>query len=356
MVLVVALALAAGCTSTSSSRYRRPQMTPEELRSYYDYPQKPIQPEVRDKERNARWQHQFVEFEMQLPPDLDGEAVKRYREQAAAARKKRALSISFEYTVRFDYYRPTGPGPHPLVVISPVLGGRTIIEDSLCRHFASHGFCALLVHRKRPSIRPEEGLAKVEVDLRKSVLRVRQALDWALQQPEVAPERIASFGVSYGAIINTIVAGAEPRIRCHVFALGGGDLPNIIMSSAEPLIRSQAARIAQAQGWSREQLREELERTVKSDPLNSAPLLDPDNVLMVVAQFDAVVGTQYEHLLWRRLGKPRRIVVPLGHTTTALALPFIKAEALAFLQGKFGIQPKDSVWPTDLQFHSSKRY
>jgi dienelactone hydrolase len=331
-------------------------MTAEEIGAYYEYPCKPIEARIREKERTSRYVYQMVEFDLQFPTDVDPASIEQARLLAAAAPNKiRQKNLSLDYTVRFAYFRPTTPGKHPLVLVSPILGGNTIFTEDFCRYFASHGFCAALVHRKRLSLRPEDGLDKVEADLRKSVLRIRQALDWASQQPEVDASKVASFGISYGAIINTIAAGAEPRIKYHIFALGGGDLPNIIISTTEPQIRRQVSKIGGYRSWNSEQLRDALEETIRSDPLNSAPLLDPANVLMVVAQFDAVVGTQYENLLWRRIGKPRRIVVPLGHATSALALPFIKGETLQFLQERFGIPPSDNVDGT-LQFYRSKQY
>jgi hypothetical protein len=76
---------------------------------------------------------------------------------------------------------------------------------------------------------------------------------------------------------------------------------------------------------------------------------------MIVAQLDAVVRTRYENLLWRELGKPRRIVVPLGHAPTALAMPLIKGEALQFLDEKFGIPKREAV-VANHEAYSSKRY
>lgn len=321
-------------------------MTAAELQRYYDYPRGAVVPQVQRLASHRLWVQDRVEFALQLPPDLP---------PAGPPGRRGSRETSADSLVRLDYFRPRGPGPHPLVVLSPILGGSTIFVGDFARSFAAHGFCAVVVHRERNRLRPGEGLEQVEHHLRRSVLRVRQALDWALEQPEVDSQRVASFGISYGAIINTMVAGVEPRIRYHIFALAGGDLPSIILSTTEPHIRRQVTAVARARDWSAERLREELDRTLRSDPLNSAPLLEAERVLMVVAQFDSVVGTRYENLLWRRLGKPARIVVPLGHATTALALPFIKGEALVFLQRKCGMPVRELV-PPNRQAHSSKRY
>lgn len=354
--LFLSLAWLTGCASALLRDVRLPQMNAEELARYYDYPHHSIQPTIVVKEKKPLWTVETVEFEMQLPPDLDTKDLDEIRRQVATTKdRSRAANMSLEYTVRTDYYRPRSPGKHPLVMMSPILGGNTVFVEDFARYFAGHGYCAAIVHRKRASVRPDQGLEHVERNLRKSVLRVRQALDWASQQPEVDPEKVASFGISYGAIVNTMVAGAEPRIKYHIFALGGGDLPSIIMSTTEPQIRRQVSKVARARGWNSDQLRSELEHTLKSDPLNSAPLLKKENVLMVVAQFDAVVGTRYENMLWEKLGRPKRIVVPLGHATTALALPFIKGQTLRFLDRKFDIPPRE-VPETSFEALSSKHY
>lgn len=356
--VLIGVLVCGGCsTPPHLPSHRGPQMDAAEMRRYYDYPRKPIEAVARDTEARSRWTRQVIEFEVTWPADLNAAPVERARQIVAAKPgSRRARNASLEFMVRIDYFRPNSAGPHPLIVMSPLMGGNHVIVDDVARYFAGKGFCVALVHRKRNSVNEAEGLDQVERYLRLSVIRVRQALDWALQQPEVDATRVASFGISYGAIINAMAAGTEPRIHCHVFALSGGDLPGIIFNTAEPQIRRQVAKVARARGWSSQQLMEELQRALKSDPLNAAPLLDRKKVLLITAQFDSVVGAQFEKRFWQALGKPERIVVPLGHYTAALSLPFVKNEALRFLQKQFGIPMEELLDPTVFDAHRSKPY
>lgn len=331
-------------------------MAPDELVRYYDYPRESIHVVVRDLRGKPECTHKLVEFGLSLPPELNDEFTRQARREAAVeSHSRRARDRSLEYTVRFDYYQPASTGKHPFVVLSTILGGNNAFVDDFARYFAAHGYCAAVVHRRAARLGPHDGLDRIEKSLRKEVIRVRQVIDWAETQPEVDASRIASLGISFGAIINTMVAGAEPRIRYHIFALGGANLPDILMSTAEPRLRYQLARVANARGWDHKRTHEELGRALKSDPLNSVPLLDRDHVLMIVAHLDTVVGTRYENLLWRELGKPRRIVVPLGHAPAALAMPLIKGKALRFLDEKFGMPQPEAV-EVNHDAYGSKRY
>src|ERR1051325_1684405 len=108
----------AGCSSTHLN-YRRPQMTADEIRRYYDYPHVPIQATIVGKEKTKQYTHQLVEFELQLPADMDRASIDEARRQVAATTdESRIRNYSLEYMVRFDYFRPNTAERHPLVMRS----------------------------------------------------------------------------------------------------------------------------------------------------------------------------------------------------------------------------------------------
>ena len=342
-----------GCASTRHAAIApQPRMPREELARYYDYPREPIRATVRNAREGRRWTRQVVEFDLQLPPDLKAKATERV--PSAKSRSKRDHDL--EHKVRFDYFRPNSDGPHPLVLVSTVLGSHNFAVEPFARYLAAHGMCAAVVHRTSDFPSAEEGVEGAEDHFRKSVLRLRQTIDWAAMQPEIDSTKVASYGVSFGAIVNSTAAGAEPRIGSHVFALGGANLPDLILTTLEPRVRYHVFRIARRHGWDSAQLREELHAALKSDPLNSAPHLQPENVLMIVAELDFIVGARHSSLLWERLGEPRKIVVTMDHASAALSMPLLQEHVLRFLQEKFGMPVKEPYTPASFEACSSKQF
>ena len=56
---------------------------------------------------------------------------------------------------------------------------------------------------------------------------------------------------------------------------------------------------------------------------------------MVIALFDRSIGRENSLNLWRKLGKPATVFLPLGHYTAILALPYLQFKAVAFFTAQF---------------------
>ena len=83
------------------------------------------------------------------------------------------------------------------------------------------------------------------------------------------------------------------------------------------------------------ELYQQWQAIIQTDPLRLAPHVDPDRVLMVIALFDHSVASADQLSLWRALGKPETMFVPLGHYTSILVLPFQRAVILRFFEDQF---------------------
>ena len=84
-----------------------------------------------------------------------------------------------------------------------------------------------------------------------------------------------------------------------------------------------------------EEFRDGLKPVMSCDPLKVAPSVDPGKVLMVLATCDTAVPSKKGFELRRAMGKPETIIVPTGHYTALLFVPYIKAACLRFYQKKF---------------------
>jgi pimeloyl-ACP methyl ester carboxylesterase len=144
-------------------------------------------------------------------------------------------------------------------------------------------------------------------------------LDWALTRQEIDPQRIALAGLSHGALVGSLVAAVDPRIRATALLLGGGDLAAIIRDSDQHSLERIRDSVMAGQGLTRESFYDTVAPTLEDvDPLTYAPLVSPRRVLMINARFDRVIPRPYVEALWRAFGRPELVWLPSGHYTAAL--------------------------------------
>jgi len=250
--------------------------------------------------------------------------------------------------IQIVWFVPNLPEPRPLILISPIRGSDTIVVDDCARVFASCGYHAAIVKRARSKFDPDGPLSQVEDTLRAAVIRHRRALDWLLVQPGVDPDRVASFGISYGAIIDAALAAVEPRIKIHVIDLAGGPLAGVMRSSDELSLRHSWDCIRRGHDLTGKQVYQDLQDVIRTDPVKLAPYVSRDDVLMLIARFDRSVPTRYQIRLWHALGKPRADFVLLGHYTSILALPAHRLSIMNFFEEKFA-EPTQPSAPGGIQ-------
>src|SRR5258706_6624109 len=131
-----------------------------------------------------------------------------------------------------------------------------------------------------------------------------------------------------GGIRAAFLAPLDSRIRAAVIGLAGGDLPYIIAHSKENGIVHRRTPYLERHGITQNEFEQELRATLACDPLTVAPSIDPHKVLLVLATFDACVPSKKGFELRRAIGKPETIIVPTGHYTALLYIPYVKPAGL----------------------------
>ena len=242
--------------------------------------------------------------------------------------------------VGLEFYLPGSDGPVPLILISPILGGKYRIERSLAEYLAKHGFAALIVHRKSLRLLPDEGVQQLEDYLRASVIRLRRALDWAQTQKEIDKEKIGTLGISLGGILNVVLAGVDKRVKAHVIAMAGGNLADVVCYTHEKAVKRYRNQFMKRQGLTLDELREQLRATIVTDPMSHAHEVGTDNALLFIAWFDMIIGRKYSRKLAKALGNPETYYFPLGHYSSLLTIPFVRVRALRFFEKKFKTIPQ----------------
>ncbi len=231
----------------------------------------------------------------------------------------------------------------PAVILLPITQGDYYTKQMahflsetgiITLRFQSHGH--LLTAKNS-----HDALTGFEALLKEDVMDVLEGMDWLSAQPSVDHERIGIVGISMGAVIGSVAAGVDPRIRAGVFILGGGDLSGILFSSKEPIIVSIRKRIEEEEDLTREELIAETGRRLRNvDPLTYADRLDPSRILMINAYFDRVIKRRYGTALWKAAGEPPMVMLPTGHYTAALFFDYAQRRMLAHFEKVFGLEKK----------------
>ena len=211
---------------------------------------------------------------------------------------------------------PDGPGPYPVVVVFPILAGSHVVSEGLAKALISHGYAVARLERPAvdladPTVGPQEFSRAISG----AVSDGRRLLDFLATHPRVDARRFASAGVSLGGIQALLLAQTDSRVRGGFYVMVGGGLAELLWDSAEKPVRTFRDRIRAELGLeTRDAFVEGLRDTTREvDPLTYAPLLEPGMVLLASGRFDRVMPPARTEELWRALGRPRWIHLPVGH-------------------------------------------
>lgn len=253
-------------------------------------------------------------------------------------------------TATVHYYDAKLDGKTPLVIISPILGGSNTESKIFAKYFAERGFSCAIVHRPEdrfPEFKEGENnsdyVGSLENILKQSIIDTRRAIDLFETFQDIDSEKIGSFGISMGAIKNSILAGVESRLKVNVFVMGGADMEYILTHSKEEKILQEVENASKYIG--KKQFFEDIKTKIKSDPKNFAQYIDDSNTLMYISLFDTVVPVKSQEKLRNLIGNPTTSYLLSGHYSAFLyILPpwnYIQSTSYNFFKDRFDkIKPR----------------
>jgi dienelactone hydrolase len=218
-------------------------------------------------------------------------------------------------------YLPKEGRRFPLVLILPITRG-DFFSTEFAVYFAERGFASVRFRSHGDVGRLYGDPASLQMFrdlLRARVIDTRRVLDWAILRSEIDDERVALVGFSHGAIVGSLVAAVDPRIRATALVLAGGDLAGIIRDSDAGSLTRLRKGVMADHGLTTAGFYDAASAALEDvDPLTYAPLVSPRTILMINARFDHVIRRPYVEALWRGLGRPELVWLPAGHYTAGL--------------------------------------
>ncbi len=311
--LPIVVTLISGCaTLPISSRPAEGAHRPTEKQlAYYSYQKQPFEAKIESTQEKSGYRIQRLYLSPVNPPE------------------------GFR-PIKVDWYQPSKKGKHPVVLMSPILAGNDLYVKEFARFFSARGMHAFLAYRQKEVFSADRQLEDIETHFHESIIELRQAIDWLETKDSVDATRIGSFAISLGAILTTVLAAVEPRVRCSVLGLPAGYVPEIIMTSEDKAIRKRRRNYLKERGWTKQQALERLREVIVSEPMDFAPVVDPDKTLIIGGLFDRVLGLNRTLDIWKAMGRPPLIILPTGHYTAYFATPYLKMATYSFLKRKLG--------------------
>lgn len=252
--------------------------------------------------------------------------------------------------VSFDYFQSLKRGQTrhaPVILFTPILGGRMGLERGVARGLAKEGFHVILVHKERKMFRRSWSAQDIERKFRAAIAERKRVIDWLVTRPEVDRQRIGAFGISMGGIVTAVLTPLDERIRAAVMVMPGGNIDEILMRTEEGPLRKYCERRMDQEGLSPAMFQKRIRDTLSSDPIHLAPYVDPRRVMVIVARYDDVVPTDIQLKLWRALGRPKGYEIPTGHYSAFALMPFLHRKTVEFFQRRFKNNSASSSKNTD---------
>jgi len=242
-------------------------------------------------------------------------------------------------TVRGYYYQMAKEERSPVIVILPVAGGNYFFSRKMAKFLVGQGMNCLMLERGERLLNSEGDLETVRRRLIKTVIDARRSIDWLISQKEINPERIGITGASLGAVLSSLVAETDPRVKSSVFILGGGNLARLFSESREKTIRSFRKKVMEKEKLTEEQFFQLVSQKLEDvDPLTYARRLSPETVLMINTVNDLIVPRSCTLEFRSRMGEPELIWLPFTHTSSFFAFKYARGKTLEHFRRTFGVK------------------
>ena len=209
---------------------------------------------------------------------------------------------------------PPGPGPHPTVVVFPILAGSHTVSEMLAKTLVNRGFLVARLERPKMELDTTEDTEEPVKALRSALMDARRLLDILEWREDVDRTRIAAAGVSVGGILACLLHGTDPRVSAGFYIMPGGDVARILSDSTERPIRAFRNNLMKRESLDVEGFVARMQPLLADlDPMRFAPAIDPASVFLASSRFDRVIRPPHAEKLWESLGRPRWTRMPIGH-------------------------------------------
>jgi dienelactone hydrolase len=253
------------------------------------------------------------DYRMSLKRDLPNSGVRVFRVQFPSPVESATPENN---TVHAEYYRPSGKGPFPAVLVLDITAGDQSLSRHLSLFLAQKKIAALFVQmayygpRRPPGSKLRLLMPNIEHSLaavRQTVLDLRVAAAWLEARPEIDGKRLGILGTSLGSFMAALTAEMEPKLGRVAVLLGGGGFVEAYYDHPKA---APYRKIYEALGGTKEKIAQII---APADPLTCAANLKEHKLLILAGKRDDIVPPKMAEALWRASGKQKIVWYDCNH-------------------------------------------
>jgi cephalosporin-C deacetylase-like acetyl esterase len=173
---------------------------------------------------------------------------------------------------------------------------------------AANGYATIIPEIVAHGERHQEGqdllggsIASLHDGIVETVGDIRRSIDFVVTRPRIDTNRVGYVGLSMGAIVGTITAAVDPRIKAVGLVVGGADWKLIIPSKINDVARQD--REGNYGGTLLARAQSQLEDV---DPKNYVGRIAPRPVLMLNGRRDNVIPPAASRVLFNAARNPKQ--------------------------------------------------
>ncbi len=223
------------------------------------------------------------------------------------------LSTNNQRVPALLFLPPNASAAHPAacLILLHGLGGSKEQMAGLAFFAASAGYASLVIdlyghgERLRPvTAKVGSQAQELAVGVRQTAVDVRRGLDYLATRREIDPGRVGLVGISLGAIIGTVSAGVDGRVKAVALISGGGDWGLILrtLSARNAPVGGRNMNGLKGLDWAKVSA-----DLAAEDPLTFVPHIAPRPLLLLHGRKDDIIVPQAASELYAAAKEPREI-------------------------------------------------
>lgn len=232
-----------------------------------------------------------------------------------------------------SFYRSRIPDTRRLVIVLPIWGSAEFPQRKLVKTLLDgsagqlnvvelQGVEAMIHWKAMAAVETEAGFISLARDSARRVddtmTGIRQLIDWLQRHGDY---EIDIVGFSMGALVGSMVVGADDRVEGGVFMMGGADPAEILSSCNSRKVEKVRRNAMRRFGWTAAQYRALMSSLFTDGTARTyAGSYKPEKILIIDGVFDGCMNSRSRHALWEATGYPERYRMLSTHRWAFLAL------------------------------------
>lgn len=239
----------------------------------------------------------------------------------------------------------------PLLMIYPGITGVNLLDRSIAHAFNKKGYHVAISHYFDESLMNK--IENIPINMLDTLKVSLSSIDFLTESQHdisttIDPQKVALFGISFGAIRASYQMAFDDRIGANVLVVAGFPVSDILVHSKMRYLENIRKKHIQKGGYhDTKEYQKALEEQGMIKIEEFWKHRSNHDVLLISALQDSWVPTFTQERLWNALGQPQRRLTNCGHLKTSLKSRTKYMETiLKFVSEQLGVASDNPTMPS----------